>query len=100
MRTILWTTGRLIGGRKPRGHKLGTPRPIEIAINTNSFLDRKEILRHIAYQALALTKLDWEHAMWEVRVPAILKYSRRAGKVSFHGNPVDLISRLDVRDLM
>ena len=100
MRTILWTTGRLIGGKKSGRHKLGTPRPIEITVNTNSDLDKGEILRHIAYQALALTKLDWEHAMWEVRVPAILKYSRRAGKVSFYGNPVDLISRLDVRDLM
>ena len=103
MRAILWTTGRLIGDRNSKRHKLGTPRPIEIKVNTNSDSDKEEILRHVAYQALALTKLDWEHAMWEVRIPAILKYSRRAGKVSIHGNPVnpiDLISKLDVRDLM
>jgi|Deesub1362A_J573_1020465.scaffolds.fasta_scaffold02467_2 hypothetical protein len=112
MKVILWTTGNAELRGRLKKHVLGTPKSIELNVKTNRNEDNKEeredMLKHISFQTLALTKLDWEHAMWNVRTPVILKYARRAGKLCRYIYDSSMVSddlkriveRFDVRDVM
>ncbi|WP_456477772.1 hypothetical protein [Geoglobus ahangari] len=93
----LWTTGNL--GTKR--HVLGTPKSIEIQLLTNSKEGARDLIKHISFQTLALTKIDWEHANWNVRTPAVFKYSNRAIRIhNYLNSNSNAIRGLDVRDLM
>ena len=95
---IMFTTGRLYHRVSERG-KLGTPRPLELAIDTNM---HRVIPSYIGEQVLALTKLDWNNTEPEVREPITIKYSRRAAQIApeiLNFNAPDL-RIADIRDLM
>lgn len=96
-RLILFTTGRQESSRKRT--KLGTPKPLEIAV--------EEIiapLNHfdLAYQTLALTKLDWNTTELEIRTPITLKYSHRAARLAscMLAEEAPNYTIGDIRDLM
>ncbi len=90
----LWTTGNLEG----RKHQLGTPKAIELNVVSNSKENALSLLKHVSFQTLALTKIDWEHANWNVRKPVVFKYSKRA--VYAYKYLQKSVQGLDIRDLM
>jgi len=95
---IIFTTGRLYRTVSER-NKLGTPKPLELSIDTNM---RKVIPSYVGEQVLALTKLDWNTTDPEVREPITIKYSRRAAQIApeiLNFNVPDL-RIADIRDLM
>jgi len=97
---ILFTTGRLYKMASVRD-KLGTPRPLEVAISTN-ILDTSRLPSHIGQQILALTKLDWNTTDPEIRMPITIKYSRKAAQIApkaLYTQALDL-RVADIRDLM
>jgi hypothetical protein len=75
---ILFTTGRVYQRASERG-KLGTPKPLELAIETNM---RRIVPEALGEQVLALTKLDWNTTDPEVREPITIKYSRKAAEIA------------------
>ena len=95
---IIFTTGRLYRAASERG-KLGTPKPLELAIDTNM---HRIIPSYIGEQVLALTKLDWNTTDPEIREPITIKYSRKAAQIApeiLNFNVPDL-RIADIRDLM
>jgi hypothetical protein len=97
---ILFTTGRLYKSMSERD-KLGTPRPLEVAINTN-MPDISRLPNYIGEQILALTKLDWNTTDPEIRMPITIKYSRKAAQIApeiLYSQTPDL-KIADIRDLM
>uniref|UniRef100_A0A7J2TC95 Piwi domain-containing protein n=1 Tax=Ignisphaera aggregans TaxID=334771 RepID=A0A7J2TC95_9CREN len=95
---ILFTTGRVYRSASERG-KLGTPKPLELAIDTN-MPELSPI--HIGEQFLALTKLDWNTTDPEVREPITIKYSRKAAQIApeILSPEVPDLRVADIRDLM
>jgi hypothetical protein len=97
---IIFTTGRLYRKARER-NKLGTPKPLELAIDTN-ISDTTRLPSYIGEQILALTKLDWNTLEPEIREPITIKYSRKAAQLA----PEILTPQLpdfviaDIRDLM
>lgn len=97
---ILFTTGRLYKLASERD-KLGTPKPLEIAVDTN-MSDMSKLPNYIGKPVLALTKLDWNTTDPEVRKPITITYSRKAAQIA----PRILSSQLpdlkvaDIRSLM
>lgn len=100
---IIFTTGRLYRSAEERG-KLGTPRPLEITINTNINMSTNVFTwsNYIGQQILALTKLDWNTTDPEIREPITIKYSRKAAQIAPKIlNPWLRDYRVtDIRDLM
>jgi len=95
---IIFTTGRFYKGVTERG-KLGTPKPLELAIDTNI---PNLAPSYIGVQVLALTKLDWNTTDPEVREPITIKYSRRAAEMApllLESDRRDMVIA-DLRDLM
>lgn len=95
---IIFTTGRLYRVAPERG-KVGTPKPLELAIDTDM---RRLMPSYIGEQVLALTKLDWNTTDPENREPITIKYSRRAAQIApeiLNVNMPDL-RIADIRDLM
>jgi hypothetical protein len=95
---IIFTTGRLYRTAPERG-KLGTPKPLELAIDTNM---RRVLPGYIGEQILALTKLNWNSTDPEIREPITIKYSRRAAEIApeiLNLNVPDM-RIADIRDLM
>jgi argonaute-like protein implicated in RNA metabolism and viral defense len=97
---ILFTTGRLYRGASERS-KLGTPRPLEIAINVN-MPDTSKLPSYIGEQILALTKLDWNTTDPEIRKPITIKYSNKAAQIApkILNPQVPDLKVADIRDLM
>jgi len=95
---ILFTTGRVYRSATERG-KLGTPKPLELAIDTN-MLELSPA--HVGEQILALTKLDWNTTDPEVREPITIKYSRKAAQIApeILSPEVPDLRVADIRDLM
>ena len=93
-RAILFTTGCVQSddGLRKRG-KPGTPRPLELEVETNT---TPYNIKDFAKQVLGLTKLDWNTTELEVRMPITIKYARKVAALTPH-----LASTItDVRDLM
>jgi len=97
-RCILLTTGNIRIDKGIKGHKLGTPKPLEINVVNNAIgLNNREIIEQI----LALTKIDWNTIEMEIREPVTLKYSKIAARLA----RIDKLQNmprlsLDIRDLM
>jgi len=101
-KAILFTTGcaQIIDDLrmtriKPR-NRPGTPRPIEINVQENM---TPLTIDKLAWQILALTKLDWNNTEIEVREPITIKYARKTAKLKQHATNLQL-ERIDIRDLM
>jgi len=94
---VLFTTGRLYKAARERG-KLGTPRPLELAVKTNM----PQAPRDIGEQILALTKLDWNTTDPEVRMPITITYSRKAAQMApeILGTKLPNLKIADIRDFM
>jgi len=96
-RIILFTTGRLLKSSVRR--KLGTPKPLELDVIENT---GQLNAGTVAYQVLALTKLDWNTTEMEIRKPITLKYSKRAAKLAVYtlSREKETMKIGDIRDLM
>ena len=93
-RVILFTTGCVQENNNLRPRtRPGTPRPLELEIETNTSPFRP---RELAEQVLSLTKLDWNTTDIEIRIPITIKYASRASKLAPHIEG----KVIEIRDLM
>ncbi|MDG6934573.1 MAG: hypothetical protein JRN68_07715 [Nitrososphaerota archaeon] len=92
-RAMLYTTGN-VNDTFVEMHRLGTPRTIEINIESNNL---QMTIEQFAEQILKLTKLDWNSLHTEIRLPITLKYANRAAQMT-SANPA--VKFYDIRDLM
>ena len=78
---------------------MGTPKPLELDVIENT---GQLNAGTVAYQVLALTKLDWNTTEMEIRKPITLKYSKRAAKLAVYtlSREKETMKIGDIRDLM